>query len=39
MMLDEELRTVVDGIKGLYVQMMHHVNFFNITRLVYSINF
>ena len=39
MMLDEELRTVVYGIKGLYVHVMHHVNFFNITRLVYSINF
>ena len=39
MMLDEELRTAVYYIRELYVQLVHHMDFFNITKLVYSINF
>lgn len=39
MMLDEEVRSAVGTIKDLYVQGMHHIDFFNITKLVYSINF
>ena len=39
MMLDEEVRTAVYYIKGLCMQLVHHMDFFNITKLVYSINF
>jgi hypothetical protein len=39
MMLDEEIKTAIYYIRKLWVQQMHHIGFFNITKLVYSINF
>lgn len=39
MMLDEEIRSAVIIIRKLYMQLTHHIGFFDITRLVYSINF
>ena len=39
MMLDEEIRSAVTIIETLYMQLVHYIGFFNITKLVYSINF
>ena len=39
MMLDEELKTVIYDTRDLYVHVVRHMNFFDITKLVYSINF
>ena len=39
MMLDEEIRSAIYYVKEQVMQYKHHIGFFNITKLVYSINF